>query len=424
MKLFPILFFIFFLQINEILGISEITDKTVAFVNQQIILNSDIQNKINILKYDLDLNQEFLQKERLYHKILNQIITNTLIFQSIDQKNIKIDDNQINQMINDVSHYHNMTIDKFRTYLHSIGLDYKKYYSEISQEMIIKSICYHIVHQRLYIAPNDIREIIQKIDSIDLNKQFKLTHITINLPIQASFDQINISKNLTKLMMKKIENDDNIQNLMNEYYKNKIIPRVIVQKTKWIPWKDIPFIFDQYLKNARPGDIIGPFHSCDEIHILKINDVCSTQQTFPIIRVKLHSIFSKNISNNIDIMKQLLEMKKQIENNQTTFTMIVQENSKNFYSKNYDDSLGWIDLNLLDPIIQKSLLNLKKNQISMPIYTHKGWCLLKLIDINQLNQLQYIHERAYLHIFNQKFNEIINNWIQELKSKSYIKILQ
>lgn len=426
MKFFQTIILILSLKTNIALGILKFTDKIVAIVNHNIILDSDITEKINLMKYDTFNHDTYtFQKNRLYYTILDQLITDNLISQTATKKNIQVDSNQINQIIEYNAHIRNMTINQFNIYLKNIGLNYDKYFSTIYQDILKKTICNQIMNQYDYIASSEIKKIAEKLKFIDFRKQFKLTHIIIELPIQALSLKINQSKEFAKLLIKEQKITQNIQNFIHFYYQNNnnLFQRTTIQHKGWMRWEDIPIIFDPYLNKAKPGDIIGPVYSYDGIHILIIEDIHNNAYTSPIIKIKINNIISKEKNNNASIKQQLLKIKKQIENGDTTFNIILQEKKQDFYSEHCGNFIEWINLDQFDSSVQKVLLNLKKNQISMPIYTNNRWCLIKLIDIDKLNPDKIIYDRTYSYILNQKFTETLQNWIQELKSKSYIQII-
>lgn len=425
MKLIQILI-LFLLKITTILVVFADTDYISAIVNNNVILNSDVENKIKIIQHSLyNIDSYNLQDNKLYNTILDQLIIDNLILQMAAQEDIKINQDQPQQIISEIARFQNMTLDQFRIHLNNLGIDYKKYYLEIYNNMIKKIMCMRVTEQYDQCASvTEIENTIQKLNCVNFNKQFKLTHIIIDLPIHASSTQLHTSKNLAQSIIKKRKFNKDINTTIKLFYNNCILPTITVKETgEWILWKNIPTIFDQYLETAKKGDIIGPIHAYDGIHILEIKDIHIKECTFPVIKVKINEIISRNNTKSLHIQQQLLEMRKNIYNTNTTFTMILKKESKNFYSNNYGDSVAWIDLDDFDPSIQNVLLFLKKDQISMPIYTSNGWCLIKLIDINKLNYSEIISERAYFYLLNQKFDIIINNWIQKLRNQSYIKII-
>lgn len=428
MKFIQILILITLSLISSISKTTINTDYIAAIVNENIILDSNVKDKIKIMQYnacDIDLNT-IQDTQKRYHLVLDRLITDNLIFQTTKNKkeNITINYDKLNQIISSIANLQNMTLTQFCTHLNSIGLSYKQYASEIYHDILKKLICNHIAQQNInYISSTEIEDIAQQLNFIDFNKQFKLKHTIIDLPIPSSSVQINKSMILAKLIIKERTLNHNINIAIKNYYNNNILPKITVNEMEQVAWKNIPVIFDQYLKTAKKGDIIGPIQSYDGIHILEIQDINIKKRTFPVIKVRINDLISKNTSQNTCIQQQLLTIKKHIENHDATFSMIIKEKSNDFYSNNHGDSLPWIDLDNFSLPIQKTLLSLKPGQISMPIHTANGWYLIQLININKLNYSEIIYERSYAHVLQRKFNEILNNWIKELKFKSYIKVI-
>lgn len=428
MKIYKILILLFLIYQTHIsFGSESINDSIVAIVNHHIILDSDIKKNLNIIQYDISNINKYLSltNSSHYQEILNQLITIHLIFDISKKENIFVEDYQINQCINNILHLRNIKSDQFQTYLNTVGLSYKQYYLKLYQDMANYIICNHIVHQRIQISPNEINEITQTLNSIDYNKEFKIIHIIFPLPIQATQNQIKIAEALAQSCITNDNNQNNITDLINTYNsKNHIFQTIKIQKTKWVTWKNIPIIFDPYLQTINIGSIIGPIHSYDGIHILKIQDIRYKKFQFPITKVKIKTIVLKNTNKKYNAYENLLKIKKCIENGNTTFDMLIKEKPQNYYIMHYQKNLEWHDLNNFESKIKKSLINLKKQEISMPINSSFGWCLIQLIDINDFNYATMMRERAYYYLLHQKFNGIINNWTQELKSISYIKIIK
>lgn len=420
MKIFQILTLLILLKTTIVFGNFNHIDHVAAIVNNKIILYSDVQNKIKIIQH-YPFCLKIFQDEKLYDKILDQLIVENLIF----QENIKINQSQIDQLILYIANCRNIKTNQFYKYLDDIGIGYNQFALEIHRNILNKKIFNQIIQKsNHYISPAEIENTTQKLNFINFNKKFKFVHIIIHLPTQSLSEQFDVSNNLAKIIINKKNLKKNYDSIIKKYYCKNIFPEIQIEESEWTSWNDIPVIFDFYLETAKIGDIIGPIQSYDGIHILEIKDICIQKCIFPVIRVKINEIISKDTSDNIDLKQKLLKIKKCIENTSTTFSIVTKEKYKDFYCNNYEHSNSWIDLNKFNPSIQKKILSLKKNEISMPIYTDSRWHLVQLIDINKLSYSEIIHERSYAHLLHQKFNEIINNWIKNLKSTSYIKIIQ
>lgn len=428
MKIYKILIFLLLYQINTTLETKQITDSIVALINNHIILDSDVKkNYCDITLHNTNkTNQTSLLTTSDYQEIVNQLITKILISNAANQENISVDDAQIQETINNILNARNITLNQLHTHLTHIGLNYNEYYSKLHQEIINDIMCNRIARQRAHILPDEINEITQILNTIDYNKQFKIIHIILPIPIGATHIQQEAMKNIANNIILNDKTNHDIVKTINTYNSNNHLFQTIkTQQTAWISWKEIPTIFDQYLQTIQINDLIGPIHSYDGIHILKIKDIRNKTFTFPIVKVKMKAIIVQAPKNQDNIIRDLINIKNHIENGNTTFNIAVKEKSKNTsYITNYIEHLQWQDLDSFTPEIKNVLKKMKKNEISIPINTSHGWYLIQLIDINNINYSMMIRERAYNYLLYQKFNTIIKTWIQELRSMSYIKTIK
>ena len=69
--------------------------------------------------------------------------------------------------------------------------------------------------------------------------------------------------------------------------------------------------------------------------------------------------------------------------------------------------LGWINLNALNETINKELINLKKKEISKPIFTPNGYLIIKVDDIKLIKK-NYNNDDELKKLIKIKTNEQLN----------------
>lgn len=86
--------------------------------------------------------------------------------------------------------------------------------------------------------------------------------------------------------------------------------------------------------------------------------------------------------------------------------------------------LGWRPLSALPSVFEGYIVSMKKGQITKPIKTPNGFHMIKLIENPKTTQQQKItKEQAEQIVFQKKLNEAVKDFIEKLRSQSYIKTL-
>ncbi len=87
--------------------------------------------------------------------------------------------------------------------------------------------------------------------------------------------------------------------------------------------------------------------------------------------------------------------------------------------------LGVFNLNDLDPILKNTVSTLKKGEFSKVIQSPHGWQIVKLLDIQKGGEVSFTEVRGRIldHLFEEEVNLRFDQWLQQLKERSYIQIL-
>ena len=107
---------------------------------------------------------------------------------------------------------------------------------------------------------------------------------------------------------------------------------------------------------------------------------------------------------------------------------IVFDSLANVYSKKYDNFSGiysgLISINIPD-IVLSELSNLNIYELSLPIMTESGYIILFLYGHqNEIHpNLENSWNLIYQHAKQDKRNNFFNNWVENIKERTYIKIL-
>lgn len=79
---------------------------------------------------------------------------------------------------------------------------------------------------------------------------------------------------------------------------------------------------------------------------------------------------------------------------------------------------------MYDPAFRDALMKLQKGELSAPVHSSFGWHLIQLMDTRQVDRTDDAQkDRAYRMLFNRKFAEEAQTWMQEERASAYVKII-
>nr|BET44365.1 MAG: peptidylprolyl isomerase SurA [Candidatus Aschnera chinzeii] len=413
-----IIIFLYLINFN-IIDASQSIDKIVAIVNNDIILISDVNKLLSLIKKNIDIKTQQLDDKILFQKILKRLIINKIILQKAQNIKLDINDNTLNNIIKNIALQNHLTLNQLKHKLISEGINLKEYYDNIREEIMITEIQRQEISKRIKISSHEIDLLESQINtSINQNSKININYIFI--PIS---NDISYQEKINKIVLQiKQENSFNALNLQKL---NKIFKNIKVITNDWKKIKELPNELIDHIKYAKKNDIIGPIKTKIGFYILKINNIINNMDPIIITELKTSHLFIKKPSslNNKEAYFKIKQISNQIVNKQLSF-----KEAANKYSHIYNivytngNNYGWHPLNGYDKDLQEIIKKLKINEISEPINTDDGWHIIKIEDIRRTDKTNIIKRNyTYQLLFNRKFNEEMYLWVQEQLANANIK---
>lgn len=413
------------LCINSTFAAPKLIDKIAAIVNKDIILESDINKLLDSIK--CNKNQQLPDDVILRRQVIDQLIMDNLILQLAQQTNVIIDDNQLDQTISNIAAQHHITIDQLYNNLDHDGIDYKTYRAQIFKEMLITKLCYSEVRRRIIILQQEVDSLAKLISSSSQTNndiEFNLSYVLIPLPKNPTQSQVDQAKELAEFIVKQSKNGTNFDMITIIYpFDSK---KLEGSQIGWVKIKDLPTLFTKYLhNNVHHGDIIGPISSHHGFYVVKINEIRNIDKKVVVTEAHIRHILLRTSLKMTDqqVRDKLLEILQQINSGRISFIDAAKQISEDFDSAHHGGDLGWHYTEYFHPEFLDALMLLKKGDISEPIRSYDGWHLIQLIDTRQVDRTDLVQkDHAYHLLFNRKFSEATQIWMQEQIASTYIKV--
>jgi len=404
----------------------QVVDKVAAVVNNGVVLESDVDGMMQSVKSQAqEAGQQLPDDKTLRHQIVERLVMDNILLQMAKQAGIQIQDAQLDQAISNIAQQNRMTVEQLRSRLAYDGVNYAPYREQIRKEMTIAEVRNNEVRRRITILPQEVDSLAKQISSQnDASTELNLSHILLPLPENPNQQQVDDQEKLASQLVSEAKNGSDFGKLAITYSAD---PQALKGGNMgWGRIQELPSLFAQALVTAKKGDIVGPIRSGVGFHILKVNDVRGDNQSVSVTEVHARHILLRPspVMTDDQARQKLEQIAANINSGKTTFAQAAKDFSQDPGSANQGGDLGWSSPEIFDPAFRDAVLNLKKGQMSAPIHSSFGWHLIQLLDTRQVDKTDAAQkERAYRLLFNRKFAEEAQTWMQEQRASAYVKIL-
>ncbi|WP_380182079.1 peptidylprolyl isomerase SurA [Kalamiella sp. sgz302252] len=404
----------------------QVVDKVAAVVNNGVVLESDVDGMMRSVKSQAQqAGQQLPDDKTLRHQIVERLVMDNILLQMAKQAGIQIQDDQLDQAIANIAAQNKMSVDQLRSRLAYDGMNYATYREQIRKEMTIAEVRNNEVRRRVTILPQEVDSLATQVSSQNnASTELNLSHILLPLPENPTQQQVDEQEDLAKQLVSQAKGGADFGKLAITYSAD---PQALKGGNMgWGRIQELPSLFAQSLVVAKKGDIIGPIRSGVGFHILKVNDIRGDKQSISVTEVHARHILLKPspIMTDDQARQKLTQVAADINSGKTSFAQAAKQLSQDPGSANQGGDLGWSSPEVYDPAFRDALLKLKKGQMSAPVHSSFGWHLIQLIDTRQVDKTDAAQkERAYRLLFNRKFAEEAQTWMQEQRASAYVKIL-
>ena len=404
----------------------QVVDKVAAVVNNGVVLESDVDNMMRTVKSQAQQAGQQLPEDRtLRHQILERQVVDNIILQMGEKAGLQISDQQLDQAIQNIAAQNRMSIDQLRSRLAYDGMNYSDYRAQIRKEMLISEVRNNEVRRRVTILPQEVDTLATQIGSQNSQgTELNISQILLPLPENPTQQQVDDQEALARQLVGEIKGGADFGKLAVTYSAD---PQALKGGNMgWGKIEELPTLFSQALSSAKKGDVVGPIRSGVGFHILKVNDLRGESKNISVTEVHARHILLKPspILSDDQAREKITQLAADIKSGKTTFAAAAKQFSDDPGSANQGGDLGWASPDIYDPAFRDALLKLQKGQVSAPVHSSFGWHLIQLLDTRQVDKTDAAQkERAYRLLFNRKFAEEAQTWMQEQRASAYVKIL-
>ncbi|MBV1787328.1 peptidylprolyl isomerase [Marinobacterium sp. D7] len=398
---------------------AELIDRVVAVVNDDIVLQSELDNRTELVLEQIRAQGSQAPQESVLRKqVLERLIMDHIQFQIAKRQGIRVSDQELNAALQNIADKNNLTLAQFREALIAEGRDYAQVREQIREEMLLARVQQANVNRRINVSQQEIDHYLTS-DQASSNVEYLLSNILISVPQSASPEIIQRAQDEADALYQQLSEGAQFSELAvaNSDASNALNGGEL----GWRAENELPAELAGAIRSLQAGQFSKPIRTPAGFHILQVRDKRGDQQTL-IEQTKVsHILISPNEIRNSSQARQLAaDLYRRLQDGQP-FAELARQYSDDPASGSQGGELGWTQAGQMVPEFEQVMNSTAKGQISAPFESRFGWHILKVEDRRTQDFSDEMRETTARNaIRKRKYSEEFDNWMREIRSEAYI----
>ena len=399
----------------------QLLDRVVAIVEDDIVLASEVRGMMTAAKTNMrQRGNRIPNDDELYEQVLERQIMESLQLQRAKRVGMRVSDQRLNDAMSRIAASNRMDLLTFQQSIESRGESYAGLREQVRKEILIQEIQRRSVIRNISVSDAEVDIFLASEEGqLLLEGEIRIDHLLLTLDSKA--DNATVEAAATEIAsLRKLANDNGALIAIRGKLSNQ---NISVNSLGWRKQNEIPELFVEVIAGLEGEQISSAIRSDSGYHLVQVSGrrggvagkVAETD-----VRHILISI------NEIRDEMQAKDLAREIAdklNNGEDFGELARAHSDDPGSALSGGALGWTEPGKLVEEFQTVMDNTDINVISAPFRSEFGWHILQVLDRRDRDVSE---DRAIIvaknAIAEKKYDDELNNWLQDLRSNAYIEI--
>tara|TARA_B100000579_G_C22793126_1_gene835640 strand:- start:94 stop:1326 length:1233 start_codon:yes stop_codon:yes gene_type:complete len=391
---------------------SQELDRVAVIVNDGVVLESDILQRMSEFKKNATLNGDRIPSdEELRETIVDDLIIAEIQLQIADKVGIKISDEELNVTVKRLAQQNNLDIEEFIKVVEDRGDSYSDLREEIRKNLKINRVQQGRIQNKISISREELDNFLNTEEAQNqLGPELKVRQILIRTSSEKNSDDVY------EEVLNGLAEGKNIDNYITEFSEG-------AGDLGWRKLPGFPDLFTDTLKEMKIGELAMPIRSGAGDHILYLEDKRGNTVTFEKQWDVRHILLIPNRIRPDEASEELITVLRKRILDGESFDELASIYSDDPGSKQEGGNLGWAGEGVYDPEFERQMMKSDLNVITEPFLSQFGWHILEVLGTRVEDKTnERVEDRAFSYLFNRKFDEELESDLQELKAEAFIEI--
>ena len=397
-------------------------DRIVAVVNDEVLTSNDLTERVQLVIRQIQRQGGQLPAaDVLQRQILERMINDLVQAQLAKETGIKVDDLTLDRTIERISQENSLTMIDFRKALERDGIRYPRFREDIRNEIMLARLREREVENTIVVTDAEVdTELAREAKESSGDSEFRLAHVLLLVPSQASNEQIEQRRRSALLALSELRRGANFAQVAATY--SDAPDATQGGSLGWRASGRLPTLFLEALEKLQPGEVSDILRSPNGFHIVKLLEkrgraaVQSVQQT----RVRHILLRAREGLSEAEARERLQRLRERIVAG-TDFAELARLHSEDASAAKGGD-LGWVAAGDTVPEFERVMNALRDGEVSQPIQTPFGWHLVQVFE-RRSDELSGDRKKvaARQAIRARKADEAYQDWLRQARDRAFVE---
>ena len=413
-----------FAQTRELSASGVSLDRVVAIVNDGIVLQSQLDDQIQMIMSRLrGQNAQLPPAEVVRQQVLERMVLQEIQVQRADRLGVQVSDEMLNEALRDVAKRNSIPFEQMPLALGAQGVDYAAYRDDLRREILMSMLRQRDVVPRIYVSPRELEQALQRqSQQADENAEYDVSHILLSLPESATADQVAIVERLAAEIHRRARTGEDFGQLALTY--SQAQSALERGKLGWRRLNQLPQFIADLVDELQPGEVAAPVRTPTGFHIVRLDEMRGAGG--PMLVEQFHSrhilLRPNEVQDDATTRQRLTALRDRILAGED-FGALASVTSEDPGSASRGGDLGWNAPGVFDPEFESVLASLEPDAISEPFRSQFGWHIVQMLGKRTHDQSDEVRRQRVLTALREgKVDEETELWLRRLRDEAYVEL--
>ncbi|NVK39865.1 MAG: peptidylprolyl isomerase [Oceanospirillaceae bacterium] len=398
-------------------------DHIVAIVNDDIIMQSELDNRTSLIRSQLAASQTRLPSDEVLRKqVLDRLILDSIQLQIAEEQGIKVSDRQLNQAIEQIASRNGMSLEQFREALIAEGQDYASAREQIRNELLLSQVQQSNVNRRIRVSEQEVQNFLDSAQGQQATSpDYLLSNILIAVQDQATPEMLREAENKAVNIYQQLRGGANFAEMAvaNSNAQNALNGGDL----GWRKASELPEVIATIAGTLEKGEFSKPVRISSGFIIVQLRDRRGSQAALVPQTQVSHILLKPTEIRNEAQTRRLAEQLRQRIADGESFDQLARQYSDDTGSGSLGGDLSWTQAGEMVPEFEQVMNNTATGEVSDPFESRFGWHILWVRDRRTQDMSGEMREsNARFSIRQRKYNEELTSWLREIRSQAYVEL--